>query len=135
MKKILIALLLVALLTVVGIVGYNFILRGDTEVIGSGDAGLEDIRPRNMLITEITDTGFVVEWEVKKEVSGYIRYGDTSNSMSLIAQDMQGAVPSRNHVVRVTGLAPGKKYYFWVMSDEIAFGRNSRALEVLTQTR
>jgi len=34
----------------------------------------------------------------------------------------------------VYGLTPGKKYYFWVMSDDVAFGKNSRALEVLSLT-
>lgn len=132
MKKFLLASIMVVLLVAVGIAGYIFIFRQDSSVAGSEAEGLEAIRPRNMRITEIAGTSFLVEWEVKSEVSGYLRYGDTSSSVSLIAQDLAGAVPAKKHSVRVTGLVPGKKYYFWVMSDEVAFGRNGRALEVLT---
>lgn len=118
----------------VAVGGYVLVVKGQVETVGTEEEGLEAIRPRNMRISDITPDSFTVEWEVQASVSGYVMYGDTSNSLNLIAQDVRGAVPAVKHTVVVNGLIPGKKYYFWVMSDETAFGRSGRALEVLTLT-
>ena len=111
---------------------YLWVIRPDPATVSSEAEGLEAIRPRDMRITEIGGDMFVVEWNVDTPSSGYIKYGDTSNSLTMIGQDTDGIVSSRDHRVRVSNLSPGKKYYFWVMSDDVAFGRNGRALEVLT---
>ncbi|MBN2100941.1 fibronectin type III domain-containing protein [Candidatus Dojkabacteria bacterium] len=111
---------------------YVAVFKRDVEVSGGEEEGIERIRPRSMKITETGSDYFVVEWETRDSVAGYVKYGDTSSSISLLAQDVKGAEPTEFHKVRVGQLVPGRKYYFWVMSDDIAFGRNGRALEVLT---
>lgn len=111
---------------------YLWVIKPDPSTLGSEIEGLEAIRPRNMRITDVRGDSFVVEWEVNSAVSGYVKYGDTSNSLTMIAQDIEGTALKRSHRVRVSNLSPGKKYYFWVMSDDVAFGRDGRALEALT---
>jgi hypothetical protein len=133
MKRVVLAVIATSLLFVTGIGVYWVFFKEEPSALGTEGENLEAIRPRNMRITEVSARSFVVSWEVDSDVSGYVRYGDTSTSLSLIAQDDQGTVPAREHRVTVSGLSPGKKYYFWVMSDEVAFGRNGRALEVLTR--
>lgn len=133
MKQAVLAVIVTSLIFTAGIGVYYFFFREEPSVLGSEGKNLEAIRPRNMRITEVTTKTFVVSWEVDASVSGYVRYGDTSTSLSLMAQDDQGAVPAKEHRVTVSGLSPGKKYYFWVMSDDVAFGRNGKALEVLTR--
>lgn len=103
----------------------------------SGDqdlSELEGIQPVNMKIEDVTGTSFKVIWETNSETSGYVKYGNTSNSLSLIAQDVNGTDVRKKHQVVLTGLSEGKKYYFYVMSDNVAFGRDGRPLEVLTVT-
>ena len=131
MKYIITTLLLLGVLAGIGYAVYSVVLQSDSSVVSSEMEGLEAIRPRNMRITENTGNSFVVEWEVAKSVSGYVKYGDTSTSLGLLAQDINGTESSKVHRVRVGDLTPGKKYYFWVMSDDVAFGRDGRALEVL----
>jgi hypothetical protein len=133
MKRVMLAVIVTSLIFIAGIAVYWVYFKEEPSTLGTESENLESIRPRNMRITEVTTNSFVVSWEVSSNVSGYIRYGDTSTSLSLIAQDDQGTVPAKEHHATVTGLSPGKKYYFWVMSDEVAFGRNGRALEVLTR--
>lgn len=135
MKYVLYALIAVVFLVGIALGVYMLVIRQDPTVIGGESEGLEVIRPRDMRIVEVEQDAFLVKWETKSAVSGYIKYGDTSNSITLMAQDVNGAVSSKNHEVRVSNLSPGKKYYFWVMSDDIAFGRNGRALEVLTLSK
>ncbi|MDD3661754.1 MAG: hypothetical protein PHG63_01690, partial [Candidatus Dojkabacteria bacterium] len=114
---------------------YLVVYRQDLSVDSSASDGLDAIRPRNMRIVEVERDSFVVTWETQAAVSGYIKYGDTSNALTLLAQDVNGVEPAREHRVRVGSLAGGRKYYFWVMSDNTAFGINGRALEVLTLPR
>lgn len=132
MKYVVVLVIGVLILAGIAFGVYWIVTEREVEVVGSEAEGLEAIRPRNMKITEVGPDFFVVEWDVGTSVSGYVKYGDTSSGVSLIAQDINGAVPAKRHTVRVSGLDTGKKYYFWVMSDEVAFGRNGRALEVLT---
>lgn len=131
MKKVIpwIILLLVGVLA--GIV-YFAIFRGDIGVADVDSEGIEEVRPVSMKITEVRKDSFVVEWQTRTSVVGYLKYGDTSNSVSLIVQEVQGSETTQKHKVIVGGLNPGRNYYFWVISDNVAFGRDGRALEVLT---
>lgn len=131
MKKVIPWIIILLIAVLAGIV-YFAIFRSDIGVTGVDSEGIEEIRPVSMKITEVRKDSFVVEWQTRTSVVGYLKYGDTSNSISLIVQEVQGSEPVQKHKVRVGGLMPGRKYYFWVISDNIAFGRDSRALEVLT---
>lgn len=133
MKTLMVAAAAVMATVLVGVGGY-YVYRqmAEAEVAGEEAVGLDEIRPRNMRIIDVRSDGFTVTWKVASSVSGYVQYGETSTSISRIAQDVAGAVGSIEHTVNVYNLEPGRKYYFWVMSDEVAFGKNGRALEVLT---
>jgi hypothetical protein len=95
-------------------------------------SALDEIRPIDMKIEDVDSKSFRVVWKTKIETAGYIKYGNTSNSLSLIAQDVNGTDARKEHEVIVMDLSEGKKYYFYVMSDNVAFGRDGRPLEVLT---
>ncbi len=135
MKKFIIIGISALVLVVSGYTLYWYLNKGDVEVVGSESSGqknLESIRPRDMKIVETGKDYFIVEWETSSSVVGYVRYGDTSTSLQFMSQDVKGSVLLKHHRVRVGDLKPGRKYYFWVMSDGIAFGKNGRSLEVLT---
>ncbi len=131
MKYIVSTVILLSVIGGLGLAIYTIVFKSEPVVMSSETEGIEAIRPRNMRITENDGTSFVVEWETTTDVSGYVKYGDTSTTLGLIAQDVNGTNVSKNHRVRINDLEPGKKYYFWVMSDDVAFGRDGRTLEVL----
>lgn len=95
---------------------------------------LDQITPHDMRTSNVTSSSFTVTWTTKVKSTGFLKYGNTSNSISLIAQDVNGTEPRIDHKVVVSGLTAGKKYYFYVMSDGVAFGIDGRALEVLTSS-
>ncbi len=134
MKKFIFAAILLVSLSIGAYGVYVIMTEDDVSVSSEASTDLERIRPRKMRFKEVGPDYFVIEWETDDSVSGYVKYGDISNSLNLIAQDVKGTVPVKNHRVRVDNLVPGKKYYVWVMSDNVAFGREGRALEVLTLT-
>lgn len=111
---------------------YFLIFREQDNESNEDLSQLEEIRPRDMKIEDVSSNSFRVNWETSTETAGYIKYGNTSNSLSLIAQDINGTDARTDHEILVTGLSEGKKYYFYVMSDNVAFGRDGRPLEVLT---
>ena len=115
-----------------GAFGFWYFSNSQQSVSGVDSVNIDAIRPVDMRIDEIGQNYFIVSWNTKSEVSGYIRYGDTSTAVSLIAQDVSGTKPLKTHKVRVSNLFPGRKYFFWVMSDNIAFGKDGMSLEVLT---
>jgi hypothetical protein len=131
-KKALPWIIVLLLLALLGFGAYYFIFNKDVSVSSNEMEGLEAIRPRNMQIKEVRSDSFIVEWQTNTEVVGYVKYGDTSTALPLMAQDVEGTEPRKKHRVIVDGLTPGRKYYFWVMSNDIAFGKENRALEVLT---
>ncbi len=135
MKKFLLPLLIIiAFVGGAGLVYFITVTRS-AEVEKNETESLESIRPKSMRITDVGSNYFIVTWSTTKNISGFLKYGDTSNSISLIAQDVKGASTVRKHEVRVNNLLAGHKYYFWVMSDNIAFGKQGRALEVLTRVQ
>lgn len=132
MKKFLIWIAVVIVLISAGAVVYFLILREDIGVSGGDQEGIEGIRPRSMKVVDVGSDYFEVEWRTNTDVVGYVKYGDTSTSISLIAQGEDGAKTTTRHKVKVRNLSSGKKYYYWVVSDDVAFGQNGRALEILT---
>lgn len=132
MKKFLPWLALALILILSGLLIFKIYFEKENSVTGAADTELERIRPRNMRITEVGKDYFIVEWRTSTSTTGFIQYGDTSSTVNLIAQDISGTNSTKSHAVRVSGLVEGRKYYFWVMSDNIAFGKDGRALEVLT---
>lgn len=96
---------------------------------------LEQIRPRKMKIQDVTSSSFTVVWETDSKTTGFVKYGNTSNSLSLIEQDVNGTETRTNHRITIDDLVAGKKYYFYVMSDNVAFGTDGRPLEVLTTSQ
>ena len=110
MKYVLYALIAAVLLVGVALGVYLLVIKQDPTVVGGESEGLEAVRPRDMRIVEVDTDAFLVKWETKDSVSGYIKYGDTSNSITLMAQDVNGTVSSTKHEVRVFNLSPGKKY-------------------------
>lgn len=132
MKKLIPWVIIIVMVLFLGVGGYLIIYKRDAGVSGQDDDGLEGLRPREMRIVEADSDSFTVVWKTRKNTVGYVKYGDTSSEISLISQDKQGAELLRDHEVTVRNLIPGRKYYFWVISDEVAFGREGKALEVLT---
>ncbi|MFH1547490.1 MAG: fibronectin type III domain-containing protein [bacterium] len=104
----------------------------DTQGENTNTEELETITPNNMQTSNVSSSSFTVTWETKENSAGFVKYGNTSNSLSLIAQDVNGTKPRTSHKVVVSGLSAGRKYYFFVMSENVAFGKEGRALEVLT---
>ncbi|MBN1618572.1 fibronectin type III domain-containing protein [Candidatus Dojkabacteria bacterium] len=131
MKKFIPWIIIILLAGVLGL-GFYYLLNRDVTVLGTDPDNIESIRPRNMRITQVDANSFTVEWKTSSAVVGYVKYGESSDNIVTVVQGDYGVTPKKDHKVKVSGLVKGKKYYFWVVSNNIAFGKDGRALEVLT---
>lgn len=67
------------------------------------------------------DTGIVVRWRSSQAVAGRVRYGPDTGSLTQFADE---AAPTTEHIVALSGLVPGTRYYYSIgsASDVLAGG-------------
>ncbi len=93
-------------------------------LVGQGTGGFlpraaEGATPKQVRITNITDTGFTVSFLTDTASPGYIKYGQETNRLPLqVADDRDqltgGSSEYTTHHVSVRGLQPTTQYYFQI---------------------
>jgi hypothetical protein len=91
-------------------------------LLGQGTSGFlprasEDAVPKNIRITNITDTGFTVSFLTDAAAPGYIEYGTAPGRTNVQVRDDRDQLANSSgsfttHHVTVRGLSPTTQYYF-----------------------
>lgn len=106
----------------------NMILFGTKAAAGS--------TPKNVKISNISDTSFTVSYITDDKVVGSVVYGkDTKlGNVALDDRDQQlgQPIPNRVHHISVQRLSPSAKYYFSIVSGTITYNNGSSPYEVST---
>lgn len=89
----------------------------------------ETSAPKNVRVSNISDTSFTVSWTTQKETSGFIVWGDNPSSLKNVEQDSLGDT-GYVHYTSTQGLAQQKKYYFKINSQGYEYDNNGIAWEV-----
>lgn len=92
--------------------------------------------PKNVKITNITDSSFTVSYLTDIKTTGVIVYGET-NKLGSVAFDEREAgadsiIERRTHQMTVKGLDANKVYYFAIQSGAATYMDGDRAYEVST---
>lgn len=92
--------------------------------------------PKQIRITNITDTDFTVSWITEEGILGFVKYGITP-SLKKTAVDERDELSGKTapysiHQVKVLNLTPGTKYYFKIGSGKRLFDNNGKLYEVTT---
>ncbi len=87
----------------------------------------EEIIPKEVVVTNISDSGFTVSWVTDKAISGYLLYGEGQTDLSTTASDDRdqnlGEISAYlTHYVTVRGLKPETTYGFKIGSGKQTFG-------------
>jgi len=95
------------------------------------------IIPKQVRITNVTDTGFSVSWITEKATTGLVKYGTDTNDLKLPALDDRDALTGDTgvfeaHHVTLDRLTPGTKYYFKLESGGKAFDNQGKLFEATT---
>jgi hypothetical protein len=105
--------------------GPNFFLRAEAEA-----------KPKQIKITNLSDTSFSVSWVTDLPVSGFVKY-DTDSKLTSTAKDdrdqLSGQTESfSTHHVTLKNLNPATKYYFKIGSGGGLFDNNGQLYETTT---
>jgi hypothetical protein len=109
-------------------------LTGNVVLFGT-KAATEGV-PKNVQITNITDTSFTITYQTDAPVLGSIGYG-TNDSLGNIGLDdrdqiLNKATEHRMHHITIKSLTPGSKYIFEISSGGSKYKNNDAHYEVVT---
>lgn len=120
-KKSTIPTILGIFILVVGIFAGVFFLR-NTQVfkIGADSAAT----PKDIRVSNITDTSATITWTTDKITSGFVSWGDSQNSVNKVGGEDINGQKYFSHNVSLTGLAANTNYYYKINSDGTSFDNN-----------
>jgi len=113
MKKIVTVPTIIGVFFLVASVFAGVILIQRTQTFRSGAS--ETTEPKDVKISNITDTSFVVSWITDQATDGFVKYGTSSSSINQTALDQ--IQKNTVHYVRVNRLDPDKEYFFTINSN------------------
>lgn len=89
-----------------------------------------EVLPKNVRVSNITDSSFTVSWVTDKETQGFIRWGANTSldKTKIIPSD----TPGFTHSFLIEGLSPSSVYYFNINSGGKGFDNNGVAWRVKT---
>ena len=79
--------------------------------------------PKDVRITNISDSAFTVTWVTEKETSGFVLWGETDANLSRTENDEVGQ-DSYTHSVTIRGLSAQATYYFKINSGGEEYDNN-----------
>jgi hypothetical protein len=128
MKRSRIPTIIGVVLLIVGL-GAGILLVQNRQIFRLG-ATQESI-PKDVRITNITDSSFTVSWTTEKDALGFISWGDTENSLTRTEEDEVGA-PGVTHTLSVKSLIPQTEYFFKINSGGTEYDNNDLAWQTKT---
>jgi hypothetical protein len=109
----------------------NTILFGTKAAVGN--------IPKQIQISNITDTSFTVSFTTDELNIGTISYGtsQTLNQIGMDDRDKQTGTPMqyRAHHITIENLTPSTRYFFSIISNNATFLNNGQPYEVITGTQ
>ncbi len=103
----------------------NLLVRANPEII-----------PKQVKITNVTDTTFTVSWITDSQTTGSLNYGTDKNPSFLAGDDrdqLSGKTGSfTTHHVTLKNLNPTTTYFFKIISGEKVFDNNGEPYQVAT---
>jgi len=125
---------LVALFLLIGGVAGGVILikSGSTWLAGARP----EITPKQVKITNVSESGFTVSWITDEQTSGFIQYG-AEGELSFIASDDRDQLSGQQgkfwiHHVTLKDLKPATNYFFKINSGEKIFDNNGQPYQIKT---
>jgi hypothetical protein len=105
----------------------------------SVNAAAEEV-PKEVKISNITDTGYTVSWITDINTSGFVQYGEGSANEDMVVTDdrhqLRGSVQEYpTHLVTVKGLKPETTYQFKIGSGKKMYDLNGSPYKTATGPR
>ena len=92
---------------------------------------IPDIAPKDVRISNITDSSFTVSWTTDKETSGFVKWGKNQTSLDKVESDTISE-KGTTHSISVRSLTPLAQYYFKINSDGTDFDNQGTVWQIKT---
>lgn len=102
------------------------------EYLDSDSFDGQAIEPRDFKITEVTKTTARLEWKTDSPSFGFVLLGSHPDRLEIKYSPAEGQALKNYHVVELSNLIPGQKYYLVVSSNQVLYGRSGQPLEFIT---
>jgi hypothetical protein len=104
----------------------NVVLFGTKAALGN--------TPKNMQVSNITDSSFTVSYVTDETVTGSLNYGQKSQlgEIAFDSRDAKSPSPHKIHFINVSGLNPETKYFFSLTSGAGNFQNGTIPFETTT---
>ncbi len=104
----------------IGIIATSYLIKSAT-IFQQFAGASED--PKNVRISNITDSSFTVSYETNGQVVGSLIFGKDKNgkTTALDNRDTTGVSPHKLHYITVTALDPNTPYYFSIVSGQTTY--------------
>jgi len=80
--------------------------------------------PKNVRITNISDSSFTVSWITDKKTVGYLKWDTDTNKLDNTSAQ-KDSVLSNTHSITLNGLEPSSEYFFNIFSDDTQYNNNN----------
>lgn len=91
-----------------------------------------DITPKNVRITNITDSSFSVSWTTEKQTSGFVEYKKAGETNRVATDQIQNDF---THFVTIENLDPLTQYTFSIGSEDQTFDNSGTPWKLKTGTK
>ncbi len=117
---------------------FRYYISPEVEIVSIGGDARGRAEPESavgeLIVTNLTDTGFSVVWSSSQKEGGYVEYGASADSLDKKAYDARDTVLEKgeyySHQVDIRSLDPDKTYYYKVYSgDKLISGSTARSIE------
>lgn len=110
-----------------------------TNAVRLGTKAAVDNTPKNVQISNISDTSFTVSYTTDQAVLGTIAYGkeQTRDQVALDDRDRTTGIakPYQVHYLTITNLTPQTTYHFTITSGDKNFSQNDAPYQVITKAK
>lgn len=118
----------------IGLIVTTLLVKGPSSLQVRANPASE---PKNIEVTNISDSSFTVVYTTKDSVLGTIKYGETPESLNNIALDQRDQLSQeineyKAHSITVSNLTPNTNYFFTITSDNKTIKNNKEAFVVKT---
>jgi hypothetical protein len=114
------------LILIIGLATGVFLVQ-NSQIFKLGASG--STPPKDVRITNITDSSFTVSWTTQKESDGFVAWGESPSSLAKTESD-EISGKSFIHSATIRGLEAQKSYYFKINSQGIDYDNNNIPWEV-----
>lgn len=121
------------LILIGGIITITLVKVGNPFQINAGP----DQDPKNVKITNVSDSSFSVSFLTTAKVIGTINYGVSENNLDSLALDQRDQISQKigkytSHLISVNNLEPNKTYYFSITSGDKKYLDNNKNYKAKT---